>query len=229
MKRMSALLAGAMLLVVTAATAHALSLSVSTNGTNWQTITDNQIGDTDTIAGSISYTDTTLSGFTKVKVAGVSEKTILGGALYANTFEVSGSTALLYLKLSDSLYNVALPTTGGGVAETGLTMQNAGATVNLKTYFGSALFDTANLIADVSLTEPGFVEQDSNLASLTNPFSLTEFLTITNVTGVASQITASLEVTPVPEPGTMLLLSAGLMGLGIYSKRRKNAPGVIFG
>ncbi len=222
MNRMIALLAGLMLMIGTAATANALSLKVSTDGTIWQTITDNQIGDTDTTAGSISYTDLGLSGFTKVKVAGASENTLAGGSLYTNAFEVSGSASTLYLMLSDSLYNLSLPAVGGASSLTGLTMQNSGTTANLKTYFGSALFDTANQIADVSLSVPGFIGQTTSLPTLENPFSLTQFITINNLSGVASQITASLEVTPVPEPGTMLLLGSGLLGLAIYAKRRRN-------
>jgi len=31
------------------------------------------------------------------------------------------------------------------------------------------------------------------------------------------------EAAPVPEPGTMMLLGAGFLGLAVYSKRRKNA------
>lgn len=211
-----------MLMIGTTATANALSLSVSTDGTIWQTITDNQIGDTDTTVGSMSYTDTGLAGFTKVKVAGASENTLTGGSLYTNAFEVSGAAATLYLKLSDTLYNLSLPEVGGAVAKTGLTMQNSGTSANLKTYFGSALFDTANQIADVSLSVPGFIGQSTNLLSLENPFSLTQYITISNLSGVASQITASLEVTPVPEPGTMVLLGSGLLGLAIYAKRRRN-------
>jgi len=43
-----------------------------------------------------------------------------------------------------------------------------------------------------------------------------------NITAVGFQYGTSLASTPVPEPGTMVLLGAGLLGLGIFSRRRMN-------
>lgn len=82
--------------------------------------------------------------------------------------------------------------------------------------------DTSNLIADINLSTPGFIGNRTSLPNLVNPFSLTEFLTIRNLDGVSSQITASLQVAPVPEPGTMALLGIGMLGLAVYGKRRGN-------
>lgn len=40
---------------------------------------------------------------------------------------------------------------------------------------------------------------------------------------VALTFSAVSDATPVPEPGTVMLLGAGLLGLAVYGKRRKNA------
>jgi hypothetical protein len=220
MKKMTTLLAGMMLLMATAGTASALTLDVSTDGILWQSIIDNGVGDSDITSGSISYTETSLSGFTKVKVSGATESTLQSGALYMNSYETSGNAGMLYLKLSDFGYNLALPAIGGAVATTGLTIQNSKTSANLKTYYGAAIMDTATLIADINLSTPGFIGTSTSLPSLVNPFSLTQFLTIKNLDGVASQMTASLQVAPVPEPGTLALVGFGMLGLAIYGKRR---------
>lgn len=221
-KKATAVMAGLLLLMATAATADALTLSVSTDGTAWQSVADNSSGDSDSLIGSISFTDTTLFGFTKVKVSAASESTPNSGALYMNTFESSTSFSMLYLKLSEFPYNAVFAQPWGAAASTGLTMSRGNASVNLKTYYGASVLDTANLIADINLTTPGYVGNSTNLPSLQSPFSLTELLTIKNM-GDVSQMTASLELVPaapVPEPGTIALLGLGMFGLAVYGKRR---------
>jgi hypothetical protein len=224
MIRKSLLLAGAMLMTAMAVNAHALSLEVSTNGTTWQTITDNGSIDLDPNLGSISFASTTVSGYDLIKISSASENTLNGGSLYTNTFQESGTPSTLYVMLSDFPYNLTLPVTGSVNTLTGLTIQNTGASATLQTYYGASLFATTNLIADVSLTAPGYSGQSANIAALSDPFSLTELLTITNSGGISSQVTASLEVSPspVPEPGTLLLIGAGMFFLAICGKRHLN-------
>jgi hypothetical protein len=49
-------------------------------------------------------------------------------------------------------------------------------------------------------------------------------LTTQSATGaVKGSLSFSSDTSPVPEPGTMMLLGAGFLGLAIYGKRRKNA------
>jgi hypothetical protein len=223
MIKKSLLLAGAMLMTAMAVNAHALTLEISTNGTTWQTITDNGSGDLDPNLSSISFASTTVAGYDLVKISNASENGLNGGSLYTNSFEESGAPSIIYVKLSDFPYNLTLPISGGVSTLTGLTVQNAGATADLKTYYGASLFDTVNLISDVNLTAPGYIGQNANIVALSNPFSLTELLTINNSGGdISSQVTASLEVTPVPESGTMLLLGAGMFCLAICGKRHLN-------
>jgi len=46
---------------------------------------------------------------------------------------------------------------------------------------------------------------------------------LTDYSGLNAAFTADLGSAPVPEPGTMMLLGAGFLGLAVYGKRRKSA------
>lgn len=59
-----------------------------------------------------------------------------------------------------------------------------------------------------------------------NPFDVTmalEYEIASLAGGRSATVSTELVANPVPEPGTMMLLGAGFLGLAIYGKRRKNA------
>lgn len=62
-----------------------------------------------------------------------------------------------------------------------------------------------------------------NTVWVTKDIMLNAFYVGENGIVVVSDINQTLSTTPVPEPGTMMLLGVGFLGLAIYGKRRKNA------
>ena len=106
---------------------------------------------------------------------------------------------------------------------------NNGATINFSAYYDNANASSlTNLIGTLGpITTASTNISSTNLVNVTDPFSLTEVITFAFAGGGpttgSSSIDASVTVNPVPEPGTMMLLGAGFLGLAVYGKRRKNA------
>lgn len=222
MKRLTALLVGAAMMVAFSGYGHAFSLQASTDGTTWTTVIDNHLGDSYFFTPGLISTSFNLNGFDVVVATG-STKPMLGNADHAimtlNSVEVtSPAGGTLYLQLSDIGYMLSAPAIH---VTTGLTLLDGNANVKADVYSGTSLFDHSNLIATGSIDALGADSWTNDLTSnpITGTFSLTELLTIQQF-GTFSQVTSSVDVSPVPEPGTMVLLGTGLLGLGIYSRRR---------
>ncbi|WP_136516169.1 PEP-CTERM sorting domain-containing protein [Geomonas edaphica] len=208
-------------LTLMATSANALSIRLSDGGANTVTVWDNGAGDINPAAGAVTYLGS-VGAFTTNVSTGLSYP-ILGSQDYPrlelNSVDVtSSSDGKLHIYLTDTGFTGAFSSFQAAIGGT------TGGTVKYSTYF-----DTANTAFAMStlLTEElysGLAFSDVNIASalgLDVPYSLTQALEITH-TGHAST-SFDAELAPVPEPGTFMLLGAGLLGLAVYGRRRVRA------
>lgn len=203
--------------------ANALSIRLTDGGANTVTIGDNGMGDINPAAGAVTYIGA-IGAFTTNVSTGLSYP-ILGSPEYPwldlSSIDVtggSGGTSKLYIYLTDTGFTGAYSSFAATIGGT------TGGTVKYSTYFDTAntAFAMSTLLTEELYGGPAF--SDVNTASalgLDVPYSLTQALEITH-TGLAAT-SFDAELTPVPEPGTFLLLGAGFFGLAVYGRRRTRA------
>lgn len=226
-RKMATLLAGAAMMLGLANAANAIPTLYLQNGSNFVEVVDNQAGDTNADAGIITFSGT-VGAFDVLNVStGISLQGHNFPYIHFNS--IDGSTAetstTLLLKFSDISFTGStfpfLAFTAGGVV-------GQGGAISYAAYYdtNNTLYGTSSLIGSGSSSQGAFDYTSPAIAMPSSSFfSLTEILSITHPSSTYVPIITSFdaEVAPVPEPGTMLLLGAGFLGLAIYGKRRKNA------
>ena len=230
-KQMVALLAGAMLMMGMATAASALSIRL-TDGNTTFTVNDGGSGDTAmNITGVVGFNGNI--GDYIVNMSAGASSPILGSSaspfMDLNSLNISyngpGVSNTLRIYLTDTGFS-SPSTIGGFVAGIGGTTTG---TVTYSTYLDAtnSAFGETTLLTSKSYTGgtggafSGGEYSLVDVSSLVSSYSLTQEVDITHLSGIgASSFDATLQ--PVPEPGTMMLLGFGMLGLAVYGKRRMN-------
>jgi len=216
-----------------ASSANALTLWI-TDGSNFVSVTDGGLGDNDADAGELSYNGTVgnfnivFGGGSSKNVANPDPTMDFGGFVTSNK-----SGGFLRMWLTDTDMNNAVPsltatvsaTVGkGGQAGFGLYRHLNNNPFGNKGKKGFIAGDAPNGLNVTNLgpfAAWGGFESKSGLLKLSptgDPFSMTMTADILH-TGASS--TSFNFATSVPEPGTIILLGLGFLGMGFYARKRQ--------
>jgi hypothetical protein len=190
-----------------------------TDGTTSVTIADGGGLDLNPVVGAVTFSGS-LGNFNVNVTTGITHP-IIGSPsmpqMDLNSVNVSsqagGSLDIYFSEVGFSLD----PSLSGFFSSIGGTTDGI---VSASSYLGSSLFDLSTQIGALGPYGPiAFSEQDAWSGSPTAPFSLTLMASI-NHTGFGQSTSFDFDLTPIPEPATMILLGTGLIGLAGIGRKK---------
>jgi hypothetical protein len=219
--------AAAALLVGSAAPSRAMLMLQVSDGNPLDTQTIKDLTDSGTVVfnSAMGAYSINFAVGTSTPAIGTPEQAVLD----LNSMDItsrSGSGGSLNFALTDTDYvSSASPITAFFNAVGG-TLSGSGSSYSVKTYMdcGDAAFGTGTLLTSQSFSGPSFSGNASaDAASCGHAYSLTQLISLQMPGGAQFSGDSSLAV---PEPSTIALFGAGLVGLGFALRRKGRASAV---